>query len=337
MSKTLHILNQLFLHNQLINYIQMKFKIGDYVRFLNERQEGVVTRIIDHQLIGVTIEDDFEITVLATELVIVSSSETQLLDTEVSIEDFAPIKSLTEQGVFLAWIRNEKATSVFTIHLINQTDYQLLFSCSTEESGQYNGLCSGTIEPKKSISLATYPADTITLWPTFHLQCVYHRNKLFNPKQPLITQYTIKPKSIFGTEKVVPQLLVNGFYAALDNPEISIDIERLRDSIGTVKSPSNSPIFVPQQEVDLHIEELKEEHSTMPAGEILQFQLAHFNRCLDSAIAHNFERIIFIHGLGNGTLRYEIHKKLSNHPNVRTYKDARKEKFGYGATEVLLK
>ena len=54
------------------------YKIGDYVRFLNEKQEGVVTRIIDHQLVGVTIDGDFEITVLANEIVLVQTGESQL-------------------------------------------------------------------------------------------------------------------------------------------------------------------------------------------------------------------------------------------------------------------
>lgn len=46
----------------------MKYKLGDFVRFVDEKMEGFVTRIIDEQMIGVTGEDDFEIPVLASKV-----------------------------------------------------------------------------------------------------------------------------------------------------------------------------------------------------------------------------------------------------------------------------
>ena len=316
----------------------MKLKIGDYVRFVNERQEGVVTRIIDHQIVGVTIEDDFEINVAANELVLVSGAETQLLNEEVSIEEIRPIRHLVEDGIYLALARNERANAIFDLQLINHTDYQLLFSCSGAENNTYTGIASGVLEPQKWIQLGTYPMDTVELWPVFHLQCIYHSKNNFQPKQPLIVQQRIKPKSIFGNEQIIPINDRKGFVFQLDKSEVKIDTERLRDSISTPNN-INNPIasFIPPHEVDLHIEELTEDFPKMNPAEMLSYQVAYFNRCLDSAIAHNFESIIFIHGVGNGTLRYEIQKKLSKHQNVRTYKDARKDKFGYGATEVLLK
>jgi dsDNA-specific endonuclease/ATPase MutS2 len=49
------------------------------------------------------------------------------------------------------------------------------------------------------------------------------------------------------------------------------------------------------------------------------------------------DEITFIHGVGNGIMRMEIHKRLSKNPQVQFFKDAMKEKFGYGATLVKLK
>jgi len=98
-----------------------------------------------------------------------------------------------------------------------------------------------------------------------------------------------------------------------------------------------SKIDAPSREVDLHIEELTEQFPSMNAEEMLRFQLEAFRKNLEAAIVHHYQNIIFIHGVGNGTLRNEIHKQLGKHPHVKTFKDARKEKFGYGATEVILK
>ena len=69
----------------------------------------------------------------------------------------------------------------------------------------------------------------------------------------------------------------------------------------------------------------------------MAIQLAHFHKALDAAIVHQLPEITFIHGTGNGTLRNELHKALSKSNKVQTFMDARKEKFGYGATKVLLK
>ena len=65
--------------------------------------------------------------------------------------------------------------------------------------------------------------------------------------------------------------------------------------------------------------------------------MAYFQQMLDAAIVHQMPSVVFIHGVGNGTLRHHIHKTISKHPQVRTFMDARKEKFGFGATEVVFK
>ena len=42
----------------------MKFRQGDKVRFLNERGGGVISKIVNPNLVHVTIEDGFDIPVL---------------------------------------------------------------------------------------------------------------------------------------------------------------------------------------------------------------------------------------------------------------------------------
>ena len=46
----------------------MGFKLGDFVRFVDEKREGYVTRIIDAQTLGVTDTDGFEIPVAISNL-----------------------------------------------------------------------------------------------------------------------------------------------------------------------------------------------------------------------------------------------------------------------------
>jgi dsDNA-specific endonuclease/ATPase MutS2 len=91
------------------------------------------------------------------------------------------------------------------------------------------------------------------------------------------------------------------------------------------------------KEVDLHIEFLRDDHQSLNSDDILNIQLSEFNSCLEDAVISGLEEITFIHGIGNGILRNKIHKTLSQYPHIKYFEDARKEKFGFGATKVHLK
>ena len=99
-------------------------------------------------------------------------------------------------------------------------------------------------------------------------------------------------------------------------------------------------VVAPPHEVDLHLEALlpnggKDEELSNAA--ILRLQLDTFEDALVRALATNMHEIVFIHGSGAGVLRKEIHRQLSRNKDIKFFEDARKEKFGFGATLVRLK
>jgi len=132
----------------------------------------------------------------------------------------------------------------------------------------------------------------------------------------------------------LPVLNQPGWLIQLDEPEVVIDAQKLKESFFRTAEEKTS-IEKPGTEADLHIEKLRDDYQFLSNTEILNIQLTHFNKTLDAAIVHQLPEITFIHGAGNRTLRHEIHKILSKHPKIRTFMDARKEKFGYGATKVI--
>ena len=99
-----------------------------------------------------------------------------------------------------------------------------------------------------------------------------------------------------------------------------------------------APVVAPPHEFDLHLEALrpdtKEELSNTA---ILRIQLDAFEDALSRALATNMHEIVFIHGLGTGVLRKEIHRQLSRNKDIKFFEDAQKGKFGFGATLVRLK
>jgi hypothetical protein len=90
-------------------------------------------------------------------------------------------------------------------------------------------------------------------------------------------------------------------------------------------------------EIDLHIEELGISYRSKTNSEILSIQLNWFENKLAEAIRNRNDSFLIIHGVGNGTLRGEIHKRLKKNSFVEKFINKGKDEKGFGATEVFLK
>jgi len=315
----------------------MKYKLGDFVRFVDEKMEGFVTRIIDDQMIGVTGEDDFEIPVLASKVTTVhgygqggNKKEDDATAQPVFTGEFIT------KGVYVAIVPDAKANSVVHFHLINETSFQLLAALTTEKAQVYKGEFSAIAAPQTANKMYSAQLADLQLWPQFIFHISYFTKHNSQPPAPLVVNEKFKAKDFAGSKKPIPFLNQQGWLVRLDEPELLIDAQKLKESF--FQSPEEKTVIdKPGNEVDLHIEKLRNDHQFINSGEILKIQLAHFHKTLDAAIVHQQPEITYIHGAGNGILRHELHKLLGKHPKVQTFMDARKEKFGYGATKVILK
>lgn len=313
------------------------FSLGDKVRFLNEPLNGVVTRLIDHQQVAVTTTDGFEIPVHIKEIVPVSTEEKKIWgNNEVETQPSKASVEIPEIGLYLAFQEQTSSSGLLRLNLINNINYDILISFFTESSGVYKGVASEKVQKKSSLTLSYFNLTDFEKWPVFHFHVLFYKQDVFSPRQPFIKAMRFKASTFFKSLRNAPLTGEKVYLFQLDGEDMKIDPDYLKEKISKSDIPA-SGVFVPEREVDLHIEELTDQFPHMSAPEMLSFQLNYFSKCLESAIAHNFDRIIFIHGVGNGVLRTEIHKKVSKHPHVKTFKDAQKEKFGYGATEVILK
>ncbi len=88
-------------------------------------------------------------------------------------------------------------------------------------------------------------------------------------------------------------------------------------------------------EVDLHIEELIDNHHNMSNAEIMQVQISRLKAFLYQAQTKGVHRMIIIHGRGEGVLKNEVWKILGTHSNY-DFHDASYREYGYGATEVIV-
>ena len=76
---------------------------------------------------------------------------------------------------------------------------------------------------------------------------------------------------------------------------------------------------------------------TMSASEKLQVQLSRFQQALERAIVHHAETLYAIHGVGSGKLKNEIHQMLKGYKEVRSFNNDFHSRYGYGATEIILR
>ena len=89
--------------------------------------------------------------------------------------------------------------------------------------------------------------------------------------------------------------------------------------------------------VDLHADQLLETTAGMSSGNILDYQLDVFRRVLDRYKTNKGQKIIFIHGKGEGVLRQAIIHELNYKYKHFQYQDASFQEYGYGATQVTIR
>ncbi|MFI2743941.1 Smr/MutS family protein [Zhouia sp. PK063] len=92
---------------------------------------------------------------------------------------------------------------------------------------------------------------------------------------------------------------------------------------------------LPAMEVDLHIHHLTASTKGMQNHDMLNLQLETAKRQLEFAIEKRIQKVVFIHGVGEGVLKLELEYLFSRYSNVKFY-DADFKKYGFGATEVYI-
>lgn len=352
--------------------------IGDRVRMLHGTEEGIVSKISGN-VVEVEIEDGFAIPVLKNEVVVIAQEEEKRFgnykDEEKERGRFTarPTNNdapavYSSKGIYVAFTPiNDK---LFSMYLINNTDFDLPFTVGLERNQNHQGVYAGLLRGRDSIKINEVNIKDFDSWGVFIFQFLFAKRGYFSIRAPFVKKMRFRASNFFKSKAKAPvidkeahlfQLDKDSNDQTLDSQSISevaqftigemvpekstnkpLDAEKLKEQMFTKNEPiatKTATTFVqaPDYEIDLHIENLTKDAPVMDNGEILKLQLNTFENKLENAIASGMSEIIFIHGVGNGVLRTEIHKRLSKNDDIQYFEDARKEKFGYGATSVKLK
>ncbi len=87
--------------------------------------------------------------------------------------------------------------------------------------------------------------------------------------------------------------------------------------------------------IDLHIEKLVKTTRGMNPFDMLTKQLDTAKYHLEMAMRNRLQKVVFIHGVGDGVLRADLESLFRRYEEIRFY-DADYRKYGQGAVEVYI-
>ncbi len=354
----------------------MSIKTGDKVRFLNDVGGGVVTKVIDRFIVMVENETGFDVPIAIKEIVVVEEAEVyiekpkqdlaaeviaqQNSDAVVDLENifYPEVAEVKESGndvnVFLAFVPQKRAgNSDLNIFLINDSNYNVLYSVINENelgstfSNAVGVLEANTKEQTETLGLASVNAISDY---TFHL--IFYKKGDFKAINPVVKQVKINPvrfykenaysENDFFNEDAILLPVVSSEANVLS--KLNISGKELESAMKEKEHKETKPRVVSKKEkesalleVDLHIHELLDDFRGLSNSEILEVQMEHFHMRLNEAIKKGPKKVVFIHGVGNGTLKLEVRKELDKKKNVLQYHDASFQEYGYGATMLKIK
>ena len=90
-------------------------------------------------------------------------------------------------------------------------------------------------------------------------------------------------------------------------------------------------------EVDLHLEKIiTGRNQNLTNFDKLNIQLEEAKRAMDFAISKRYNRVVLIHGVGDGVLKSELEYLLKRYENI-VIQEASYGKYGLGAMEIYIK
>ncbi len=348
-------------------------KIGDKVRFLSEVGGGVVRGFQAKDVALVEDEDGFEIPMLIKECVVIQTDDyniplksvakpvPQQEEEEEEVEKPVTYRAPEVRGndvlnVFLAYVPQDvKAISstAFDAYLVNDSNYFVDYLYLSSEGNSWTLRSRGTIKPNMKMHLEEFEKSALGGMEKMAVQLLaYKDDRSFLLKGAVNKElridtvkfyklHTFRESDFFEEPALVYDIVRDDEVAQ----EVFLSADDLREAI-LQKSSQEVPAKVQRQqkkmkndivEIDLHIHELLDDTTGMGNAEMLNYQLDVFRNTLEEYKSKKGQRIVFIHGKGDGVLRRaildELKRKYKNYPS----QDASFREYGFGATMVTIR
>lgn len=348
-------------------------KIGDKVRFLNTTGGGIIRGFQGKELVLVEDESGFDIPVLRTELVVIeAANQDQVRQTtrpsafvqpiveEIEEEEKYEIietkegEQISAHLVYLANDIKNLSTSDFDCYLVNESNYFLSYSYISEVAGSWVSRAHGVIEPNTKLFLESFDRQILNDIERVCLQFIaYKLDKPFSMKEAtskilkidttkFYKFHSFKENDFFDEPAIVYTVINKDAI----KEEISVSAKELRKAlmskeevVVTNTQPKRSSKRDKKEivEVDLHAHEVLENTAGLSNADILEYQLKIFRETMEQYKKQKGQRLVFIHGKGEGVLKNALIKELKKHYKSATYQDASFQEYGFGATMITIR
>ena len=348
-------------------------KIGDKVRFLSEVGGGIVTGFQGKDIVLVQDEDGFDIPMLIRECVVVetddynikrkpSATSSQPQTHPKEVEKPITYKPAERKGgnvlnVMLGFVPQDVkaiSTTAFDAYLINDSNYTVVYTYLTAEGHNWRVRSHGTVAPNSKFFIEEFEKNILNKLEHVAIQVLaFKEDKSFMLKPAVSVElridtvkfyklHTFRDSDFFEEPSLIYDIVKDDvparqtFFKGEDIKEALLtkkreDMQPARKP--EVKKPKDNGIV----EIDLHAHELLETTAGMSNGEILNYQLDVFRKTLDEYKNKKGQKIVFIHGKGDGVLRKAILQELKYKYKNYQSQDASFREYGFGATMVTIR
>lgn len=355
--------------------LMVKLHIGDTIRFLNTLGGGKIKGFQNKHLAIVEDENGFDVPVLISECVLVESAfNEKLKNTEVPVEavpsptpqthkpsheteqptETPEGEKITTCLAYLPLDYKNLTQSAYECYLVNDSNYYLYFNYMSRENNTWKSRYNGCIEPNTKMFLEEFDKSQLNEIEKVCVQFIaFKHEKTFGFKNAQSVEiridtvkfyklHSFQENDYFDENALVYYLTRN------DIPEREMlvsagDLERAmleknrkdsaRPRIEKIERKEKNPIV----EIDLHIHELLDNTNGLSNADMLEVQINTFNETMEKYKSAKNQKIVFIHGKGNGVLKAEIMKQLKAKYPKAFVQDASFRQYGYGATMVTIK
>ena len=239
----------------------------------------------------------------------------------------------------------------FETYIVNDSNYYIHYSYLVAEGNAWTLKSVGEVEPNTKLFIEEFGREVLNDMGRIGVQLTaYKKDKPFLLKPAIDVQFRIDPVKFYKLHVFEendffeqPSLL----FTIVDNDEVArplvVDSKRLKEQMykdekiiaheGKKKRQKDDGTLV----IDLHADELLETTAGMNAADILHYQLDVFKKTMDENKKKKGQKIVFIHGKGEGVLRHALVHELNYRYKSCTCQDASFQEYGYGATQVTIK
>ena len=259
-------------------------------------------------------------------------------------------------NVYLAFVPEDikaVSTTPFEAYLVNDSNYCMYYTYLSAEGKSWTVRSHGLIEPNTKLLLEEFEKSELNDRERAAVQLVaFKDNRSFAMKPAVNVEiridtvkfyklHTFRESDFFEQPALVYDIVKDDvptrqvFVSAEELQSVLIQKKEVDKpkSQSIVKRGGKNEIL----EIDLHINELLDDTRGMGNAEILNYQLDKFREVMERYKTKREQKIVFIHGKGDGVLRKALIDELKRKYSNCRYQDASFQEYGFGATMVTIK